>query len=402
MPYLITTATQKIHSLSKRIWALPGGTSAGKTIGVLQVFIDKAQRDTTPTVSSVVSESMPHLKRGAIRDFKSILQEQNYWQDKRWNATDCIYTFETGSIIEFFGADQSDKVRGPRRDRLFMNEANNIPFETFNQLEIRTKELIVLDWNPSVAFWYYTDIKGKRDDVEEVTLTYKDNEGLDQSIIQSIEQRRSNKSWWRVYGEGLLGEVEGQIYKNWQIIDEIPHEARIVRTGLDFGYSIDPTAIVDIYEYNGGYIVDEVTYEKGLLNGPIANILKLKEPKALVIADSAEPKSIDEIKGYQITILPCSKGPGSVARGIGYVQQQRISVTKRSINTIKEYRNYIWLTDKMGNLIPNEEDPRCANHSMSAIRYALDSLKPQDTAISKQQEQMFQHNQFNRSLNSTK
>lgn len=408
MPYIITTATQKIYKLldegrqtGKRIFALPGGTSAGKTIGALEILIDLGQRDTTPTVTSIVSESLPHLKRGAIRDFKNIMQEQNYWHDNQWNATDFIYTLSDKAIIEFFGVEQSEKVKGPRRERLFMNEANNTSLDTFNQLEVRTKEFVLMDWNPSVEFYYYTDLKGKRDDIAELTLTYKDNEALDPAIVKSIEQRRINKSWWRVYGEGLLGEVEGRIYKDWQIIDDIPHEARIVRTGLDFGYSVDPTAIVDVYEYNGGYVVDEVAYEKGLLNGPIANILKLKEPKALVIADSAEPKSIDEIKGYGITILPCTKGPGSVNRRISYTQQQRISVTKRSVNTIKEYRNYIWLVDKDGKIIL-EEDPKCANHSMSAISYAIDSLKPRETEIIQVQQRMWQRNQTQAYLNSSK
>lgn len=401
MPYEITTAVQRLYRLNKRIWAVPGGTSAGKTIGILQILIDKAQTDKTATITSIVSESMPHLRRGAMRDFINILQAQNYWKKDNWNATDSIYTFETGSIIEFFGADSGDKLRGSRRDRLFINEANNVSFDAFNQLEVRTRELVVMDWNPSVEFWYYTELKGRRDDLDELTLTYRDNEALDPSIIASLEQRKNNASWWRVYGEGLLGEVEGKIYKDWQIIDDIPHEARIVRTGLDFGYSVDPTAIVDVYEYNGGYVVDEVAYEKGLLNGPIANILKLKEPKALVIADSAEPKSIDEIKGYGITILPCTKGPGSVNRRISYTQQQRISVTKRSVNTIKEYRNYIWLVDKDGKIIL-EEDPKCANHSMSAISYAIDSLKPRETEVIQVQHRMWQRNQTQAYLNSSK
>ncbi len=401
MQYLITTATQKIYKLSKRIWAIPGGTAAGKTIGVLQVLIDKAQRDPQQTVTSVVSESLPHLKKGAIRDFKNILQTQNYWKESRWNATDCIYTFETGSIMEFFGADQAGKVHGPRRDRLFLNEANNIPYQVFDQLEIRTNELIVMDWNPYIAFWYYTELRGKRDDIEELVLTYLDNEALDDRIKKSIEQRRDNKSWWKVYGLGQLGEIEGQIYRDWQIIDEVPHEARLERTGLDFGYSVDPTAIYDVYYLNGGYILDEITYETGLGNKQIADILKFKEKKALVIADSAEPKSIDEIKGFGVSILPSSKGPGSVNRGISFVQNQRISITKRSVNGIKEYRNYIHLIDKNG-VIQNEEDLRCANHAMSAVRYALDSLKPMEMETIKARAEMFARNRNLSYLNSAK
>ena len=401
MSYIITTATRKIHSLSKRIWALPGGTSAGKTIASLEILIDKAQRDQSPTVTSIVSESLPHLKRGAMRDFKNILQTQGYWRDNNWNVSDSIYTFETGSIVEFFGADNGDKLRGGRRDRLFINEANNVSYDAFNQLEVRTKELVILDWNPSIEFWYYSEIKGKRDDVEELTLTYLDNEGLDENIVKSIEQRRNNLSWWRVYGQGLLGEVEGKIYKDWQIIDSIPHEARLVRTGLDFGYTNDPSAAVDIYEYNGGIILDEVFYQWGMSNKDIAEALKLKEHKSIVIADSAEPKSIDEIKGYGITILPASKGQGSVNRDIQFLQSKRVSITKRSVNGIKEYRNCLWLVDKDGKVL-NVEDPKCANHFLAAARYGVGSLKPQATEVIQAQSNMWARNQSTRDLNSTK
>src|SRR3990167_10711970 len=156
MPYVITTATRKIAGMKKRIRALPGGTSAGKTIGVLENLIDNAQVDAKPTLSSVVSESIPHLKKGCIRDFKNIMKEQGYWREKRWYETDKTYTFETGSQMEFFGADQAEKLRGGRRDRLFINEANNISFNAFEELEVRTKEYVFLDWNPTNEFWYYT------------------------------------------------------------------------------------------------------------------------------------------------------------------------------------------------------------------------------------------------------
>jgi phage terminase large subunit len=307
-----------------------------------------------------------------MRDFLQIMKDHQYYKDKSWNKTDYIYTFETGSKIEFFSADQPSKVRGPRRDRLFLNEANNIPFETFDQLEVRTKDVIYLDWNPTTEFWYYDKIEGVRDDVEHLIVTYKDNEALDPAIIRSIEQRRNNTSWWKVYGEGLLGEVESRIYKGWKIIDEIPHEARLERYGLDFGYTNDPTAIVAIYYYNGGYILDEIAFQKGLSNKQIADIFS-NQPTAVVIADSAEPKSIDEIKGYGITILPANKGPGSVLQGIQYVQAQAISVTKRSVNVIKEYRNYIWKTDKDGKII-NEPD-HLYSHTMDGIRYGMNDLK---------------------------
>lgn len=399
MPYSITSATRRIASLTKKIRAIQGGTSSSKTISILLYLIDKAQSDTSKTLTSVIAESTPHLKRGAMRDFKNIMKEHNYWSDKNWNATDSIYTFETGSQIEFFSADQSDKLRGARRDRCFINECNNISLDAFDQLEVRTKEFVFLDWNPSVEFWFYTDILGHREDLDHIILTYKDNEALSPEIVSAIESRKNRKGWWQVYGLGQLGEVEGKIYKNWNIIDEIPHEARLERYGLDFGYSNDPTAIVGIYKYNGGYILDEVCFQKGMSNKEIADTLKNID-RALVIADSAEPKSIDEIRAYGVNILPAEKGSGSINQGIQYVQNQKISVTKASVNVIKEYRNYLWETDKNGKILNTPESGY--DHAMDAIRYGLSSLKPKQDDIAVRLQQQFTRNMYNRDSNSTR
>ena len=213
----------------------------------------------------------------------------------------------------------------------------------------------------------------KRDDAERIILTYKDNEALSEEIRSSIEQRRNRAGWWKVYGEGQLGEVEGRIYRDWNIVDAIPHEARLERYGLDFGYTNDPTAIASISYFNGGYIIDEIAFNKGLSNKQIADIL-LNEKRALVVADSAEPKSIDEIKSYGLNIIPTLKGKDSVRQGIQVVQDQQISVTKRSVNIIKEYRNYLWETDKDGKVL--NEPEHTWSHSMDAIRYAIGSLAP--------------------------
>ncbi len=285
-----------------------------------------------------------------MRDFIQIMEQHHYFKADRWNKTDFIYTFETGSKIEFFSADQPSKVRGPRRDRLFINEANNVPYEAFDQLEVRTKDYIYLDWNPTTEFWYYDQV-AKRDDVDHLVITYRDNEALDESIVRAIEQRKSNKAWWQVYGEGQLGEIETRIYTGWPIIDTVPVEARLERYGLDFGYTNDPTAIVAIYYLDGRYIWDEIAYQNGLSNKMIADIL-LQQPRARVIADSAEP----------------------LLQGIQNVQSQWISVTKRSTNIIKEYRNYVWITDKDGRILNEPLD--IYNHAMDAGRYAMEDLRP--------------------------
>lgn len=369
--YVQTTATKKIFALTGKIRALQGGTSSSKTISTLLYLIDKAQSDKKPTLTSVVAESVPHLKRGAMRDFERILKAHGYWRDKLWNKTDKVYTFETGSQIEFFSSDNGDKLRGGRRDRCFMNEANNQTLDAFDQLEVRTKEFVILDWNPSNEFWFYTDVKGTRDDVDHIILTYKDNEALPDEIVTSIEARKKNKSWWKVYGLGQLGEIEGRIYTGWEIIDEIPPEARLERRGMDFGYTNDPTTIVAVYYCDGAFILDEELYRKGLSNKNIADfVLGLShKPHCLIKADSAEPKSIAELKTYGVNVQPAQKGPGSINQGISYIQDQKIFITKRSANLINEYRNYMWDTDSSGRSI--NKPVKTMDHALDAVRYAL-------------------------------
>ena len=305
------------------------------------------------------------------------MEGHEYFNDSNWSKTDFTYRFETGSKIEFFSVDQPGKVRGPRRNILFINEGNNISYETFTQLAIRTSGDIYIDFNPVSEFWVHEEVIPKLDH-DFIILTYKDNEGLSESIVRAIEARRNSVAWFKVYGEGLLGEAEGRIYRNWQILSDLPHEAQLRRYGLDFGYTNDPTAIVAIYYYNGGYILDEVAYQFGMTNKDIFDVL-INNTHALVIADSAEPKSIDEIKlfrleGRGINVMPSVKGVDSVRQGIGYVQQQRISVTARSVLLIKEYRNYLWITDKDGKII--NEPQQFMNHCMDAIRYAINSFNP--------------------------
>lgn len=372
MPFRRTTATEKILNLTKRIRAVSGGTGASKTISIIMCLIDYAQ-DNSNKLISIVSESFPHLRRGAERDFLNIMQQHNYYHDKEWNKTDHTYTFpQTDSVIEFFSVDQSEKVKGARRDVLFINEANNITFEAFNQLEVRTNEFIFMDWNPVTEFWFYTDVEPMMD-VDFITLNYLDNEALADSIVESIESRKHLTNWWKVYGLGQLGEVEGKIYTGWQMIDEIPHEARLERYGLDFGYTNDPSSIVAVYFYNGGYILDEKLYRKGMSNKQLADHL-LNLDYALVVADSAEPKSIDEINNYGVSIVPSQKGKDSVVHGIQYVQEQQISVTKQSLNLIKEYKNYLWRTDREDKIINEPEDG--FDHTLDAVRYAITSMNP--------------------------
>lgn len=377
--YQKTTALQKIQSLDpkKRIWIIQGGTSAGKTIAILLFLINWAQIEQKSV--STTSESLPHLKRGAMRDFFNILRTHRYYKEDNHNRTDFMYNFETGSYMEFFGADDPTKLRGPRRDVLFINEANNLPYQTFEQLEVRTKDLVIIDFNPVSEFWVHTEVMPKMEH-EFLKLTYKDNEALEQSIIRSIESRKDKPNWWRVYGLGEVGTKEGQVYDDWRIIDDVPLEAQRDRRWLDFGYTNDPTAIGSLYSWGHNpkterarIILDEEEYRTGMTNRPIAQkILGLDDPHTLVIADSSEPKSIEEVKSYGVNVIGAIKGPGSINFGIDTVQAQEVYVTKRSTNIIKEMRNYLWKLDKDGKPLNVPED--IFNHHMDGIRYAVGDL----------------------------
>lgn len=364
-----TTATNKVLALKRRIKIIQGGTSASKTYSILAVLINKAV--TIPSLEiSVVAETIPHLRRGALKDFIKILKWTNRFNDKQFNKSLLTYEFKNGSIIEFFSADDASKLRGARRDILYINECNNVTFDSYNELAIRTRKEVFLDFNPANEFWVHKELKDEPDS-DFLILTYKDNEALDQSIIDQIEKNKEKAktssywaNWWKVYGEGQLGMLEGVVFSNWKTIDTIPKEAKLLGIGLDFGYTNDPTAIIEIYNYNGQRIVNEVAYQTGLLNSDIARMLPKHVP---VYADSSEPKSIDEIKRHGITIKGVTKGKDSINYGIDVMQRNEYLVTSNSSNLIKELRAYVWDTDKQGNRLNKPIDFN--NHAIDAFRY---------------------------------
>jgi phage terminase large subunit len=364
-----TTAINKILALKKRIKIVQGGTSAGKTYGILPILIDRAAK-TPNTEISVVSESIPHLRRGALRDFLKIMKSINRYVDDRYNKTLLKYEFANGSFIEFFSADDSSKLRGGRRSILYINECNSVSFESFNELSIRTKDEVFLDYNPTAEFWVQTELEGQ-EDAEKIILTYKDNEALDKGIIDQIEKNikkaaTSNywKNWVRVYVDGEMGQLEGVVFSNWKPIDTIPNEARLIGIGVDFGYTNDPTSIIEVYKMNETRILNEVTYQTGLLNSDIAKILPRDVP---VYADSAEPKSIADISRYGITIKGVTKGRDSINYGIDVMQRENYLVTSQSTNLIKELRSYCWDTDKTGKRL--NKPISMFDHAIDAVRY---------------------------------
>jgi phage terminase large subunit len=364
-----TTATNKVLALKRRIRIIQGGTSASKTYSILAVLINKAIQQSNLEIS-VVAESIPHLRRGALKDFIKILKWTNRFNENQFNKSLLTYNFKNGSSFEFFSADDSSKLRGARRDILYINECNNVTFESYNELSIRTKKAIYLDFNPANEFWVHTELKDEPD-ADFIILTYKDNEALDKSIVDQIEKNKLKaetssywRNWWLVYGEGQVGMLEGVVFSNWKTIDTIPKEARLIGIGLDFGYTNDPTSIIEIYTHNGQRIVNELAYRTGMLNSDIAKIL----PKNVVVyADSAEPKSIDEIRRYGINIKGVTKGKDSINYGIDVMQRNEYLVTSNSTNLIKELRSYCWDTDKTGVRL---NKPAGGNdHAIDAFRY---------------------------------
>jgi phage terminase large subunit len=372
-----TTAQAKIAALRSRVRVVQGGTSSSKTYSIIPTLIMYAVNNKGAEIS-IVSESIPHLRRGAIRDFLKIMIAIGNSLNG-WNKSTLTYTFSNGSFIEFFSADQSDKLRGARRDVLFVNEANNINWESYHQMSVRTRKFIYIDYNPTQEFWAHTELIG-RPGTDFVILTYKDNEALEPAIVKEIEAARDKASespywanWWNVYGLGQTGSLQGVIFSNWQQCDKMPDTWKWKAYGIDWGFTNDPTAVVEVCEFDGKLWINEVLYEKGLTNADIADKLDGFRGQEF-IADSAEPKSIEDIRRRGFRIRPCEKGRDSVRSGIDKLQQYQLMVTSNSVNLIKEFRGYTWATDRTGKETGEPIDNM--NHAIDAVRYtAMEKLK---------------------------
>lgn len=370
----------KIRECKKRIVVTQGGTSAGKTYDICAILADLSF-DVQNEIISITTDTFPNLRRGAMRDMKNFLVSMN-WQHlfAENKSTSSYRNIATGTIIEFFSCDEMGAL-GARRDYLFVNEANRINYETFTHLEIRTRKRIWLDFNPIAKFWAHTELienPARQDEVDFLKLNYLDNkEALEPSIIKSIESRKGDgtNNWWRVYGLGEIGSLEGNVYEGWTPIEEIPEGFVLKRYGLDFGWN-DPTACIAVYENdNGDICLDEMIYQSHLPTPELVKTLASFSP-ALIVADSARPEVINDIRSAGIGIIGCDKSTKSpdgrinnVAYGISLVQERKVFYTAKSKNLESEFLTYAWRKKKSGEVLDIPEDGN--DHSLDAVRYAL-------------------------------
>ena len=369
-----------INSLTtnKPVVVHQGGTSSGKTYGILQyLFAIGAQNDNE--VITVIAEDVPNLKSGAYRDAKNIWSADEaikaWWP--RENKTDRTFECVNGSIIEFKSFQDEFDARSGKRDRAFFNEANAIKYGIFEQINMRTTKQTIVDFNPSARFWAHQFLEG-RDDVEWCVTTFEDNKFLASSIRdkilsykptpENIERGTANEYRWKVYGMGELGRLEGLVFPNFKVTSDWPH-GKWKTYGMDFGFTNDPSTIVQVRYAHGELYIREHLYKRGLTNQDLAREIRKINPDGPVIADSAEPKSIEELKRAGIWILPAQKGRDSIMYGIQRLSEYSINVHVTSKNVIEEFSSYIWAKNKDG--YPTNKPVDNFNHAIDAIRYAV-------------------------------
>lgn len=372
-----------------RFKILQGGSSSSKTFSILQYLIllaFKSDGEGSKKLISVVAETLPALRRGALRDFINILGDR---YDRRYhNKSEGTYTINNWTF-EFFGADNASRLRGARRNILFINECNNVRYEAYSQLEMRTSDWVFLDYNPASEFWVHTDVMPKLKEEEYFfdVSTYHDNEYAPKNVVDSIERRKYDSEgniteFYKVYGLGEIGSLDGVIFDNWSQTERIPDLPHIY--GLDFGFSVDPAALVKVAVKNQLIYLHEVFYDVGLTNQDILEKFKyhkVQKGKDVIYADSAEPKSIAELRAGGYTVKPAIKGADSVRAGIDWIQSHRLVVSKSSLNLIKELRNYTWEKDRDGKPLNKPIDSW--NHLLDAMRYSLSNYIVNTKVIAK-------------------
>lgn len=378
----ITTSLKKLKPLFlsfKPYLIEQGGTGGGKTYPTLMLITSWLQSH-PDKLWTVLGLDYRHLRDGAIHDFKNIMKNAEIWEPDRWSTTEKTYTFGNGSQLQFLSVDTMG-AHGSRRDGLFVNEANGIDYNTFDQLATRTKGKVIIDYNPSHEFWAHTELLKKHpEDCDFIILTYKDNEALSDREVANIERHKPKpgenpSNWWTVYGLGQIGSLEGNIYSGWRKATEDDYKnAKLIRYGLDFGFSNDETGMVAIWQTDKDeIIIEQKIYQTGLLGSQYGDKLRATgiDPSVLIVADSARPEIIAEIKAQGFRIVGADKNAGSVLRGIDRVKQKQVAYDGKDLE--REYLSYAWRTKRSGETLDEPQDGN--DHLMDALRYAIDDLQ---------------------------
>lgn len=378
-----TTALNKIQELVEEptfYKVIQGGMRAGKTVAIMIILTGYAESYPNSKIT-VVGQSYNHLKDGPLDDFKNIMRETQRWDDERLNKTELNYEFSNGSIIQFRSIDKM-KAHGLSRDVLYVNEANAFTYETFDQLASRTEDFVIIDYNPTSKFWAHEElVEGKQKDRTSFTiLTYMDNEALPKQLVENIESHKPKdgeepSNYWTVYGLGQIGSLEGNVYSGWIELDreQIESEGKLIRYGLDFGFSNDETAMVAVYEMPDGKTgLVEKLYKKGILNSQYASVFDSIgiDYDTLIVADTARPETIAEIKANGYRCIGADKNAGSVLRGIDRVSEKQIVYAGDNLK--REYLSYAWRKKRTGEILDEPQDGQ--DHLMDATRYAIDDL----------------------------
>lgn len=364
------------YASSAQIVINQGGTSSGKTYAIEQVLFCLACTADNMVIT-VVGQDIPNLKAGALRDAVNIYRSSAVLQAmvKNYNKTDRLFEFRNGSLIEFKSYDDAQDAKSGKRDYLFVNEANGIPWDVYCELALRTRQKIFIDFNPNIAFWVHDNLLG-RPGVQLIISDHRHNPFLSQQLRDKIESLKVvDEGEWRVYARGLTGNISGLVLKNWKVVDSLPENKKILAAGLDFGYTNDETGFIMVYRCDGELWVDEIFYETGLTNPDIAAKLVEKgiSKTTEIVADSAEPKSIEELRRMGWHISPAKKGPDSVNISIDILKRYPLNITRRSVNLRNELNRYKWKTDRSGRTLNEPVD--LWNHLIDPLRYvALNKL----------------------------
>lgn len=356
-------------SAGKTIISEQGSSRSAKTYNTMIWLIVDALKD-SGSRTSVVRKTLPALKGSVLIDFKDILVRMKIWEPRQFNKTELIYTLPNKSWFEFFSTDDEQKIRGRKRDKLFVNEANEISYLEWQQLIMRTRKYAILDYNPSFSEDHWIEQINKDPDCYHFISTYKDNPFLEQKIIDDIEKLRDkNKSLWTVYGLGLRAVIEGRIFDSYEIVEDIPEHIRKRWVGMDFGYTNDPTAILNVAIDGDDLYMDEICYRTHMLTNDIIKVLKASCPDKKIISESADPRLIDEIHNAGLNIHAVEKYKGSVMAGITKMQEYHIKITRRSDHIKKEINNYVYDQDKEGRYLNEPVDE--FNHAIDGGRYVI-------------------------------